>query len=280
MDLNWFFYEYFAKPVYVPGTQGYNLVNTAVYGAILLVLSFFVIFPFLNKREVKFNARFCIALIPYILIGTSLRAITSSGLLPGVRETLNPLEFGFWTFTPGVWFLTFFIAIFGLFFARWLERKKAFSFESAFLKIGLCFSFPLLLFQFLHFSNWLGFFAVIIAVIVVSLAIAFVLKKIKFFKKIASTQNLLAVSGQVIDGTATGFAIFFYGFKEQHPLSEAVINISPVLFLLLKIFLVLAIVYYTDTEIKNENLKGFIKTFLIIMGFATGIASILKIGLV
>ncbi|MFH1234949.1 MAG: DUF63 family protein, partial [Candidatus Diapherotrites archaeon] len=91
MDFNSLFYEYFEKPVYVQGTQGYNIVNTAVYGAILLCLAFFVIFPFLDRKGVKFNLKFCLGLIPYILVGTSLRAITSSGLLPGFTETLNPL---------------------------------------------------------------------------------------------------------------------------------------------------------------------------------------------
>ena len=40
MDLAEMINEYFVKPVYNPEVQGYNLVNTAVYGILLLVISF------------------------------------------------------------------------------------------------------------------------------------------------------------------------------------------------------------------------------------------------
>ena len=280
MVLEEFFNEYFVQPVVNPAYQGYNIVNTAVYGAILLALAFFVIFPLLDRRGIKFNYRFCLGLIPYILAGTALRAIEAAGILAGIEKTMNPLEAGFWTFTPGVWFLTFAIVIFGLFFSRWLHKRKKAEFNTAFSFIGLVFSIPLLLFLFANFSNWLGFFAVIVAIAAVSFGIYFPLKFIPFTKKLATPFNGLVVSGQVIDSIATGFAIFFYGFTEQHPLSEAVLGVHPALFLALKVALVLAILYYVEKDIKRENLRGFVRVFLMILGFATGLASVLKIGLV
>lgn len=273
-------FESFVRPVYDSTVQGYNLVNTAVYGAILLFLSFFVIFPLLDRKEIKFDYRFCIGLIPYILIGTSLRAINSAGLIEGIHKTLNPLELGYWTFTPGVWFLTFGIVIFGLFLSKFLDERKIIPFNTVFPVIGLCFSTPLLLLLFVNFTNWTGFFLVSVSIAAVVLGIAFLLKKIPFTKKLAGKFNLLVVSGQVIDSVATGFAVFFYGFSEQHPLSNAVLSIHPILFLVIKVAIVLALLYYIDSEIKGKNLGEFIKTFLMILGFATGLASVLKIGLV
>lgn len=280
MDWNALLQEYFIKPVYNPTYQGYNLVNTIVYGIILLVLAFFVIFPILHRKKIKFNYRFCLALIPYILIGTSLRAINHSALFTGIEKTLNPMQLGFWTFTPGVWFLVLGITILGLIIARVLEKKGVIAFHKAFASIGLIFSLPLLFFLFFNFSNWLGFIGVIIAILTVSAGIVFALKKCAQTKKLALPQNNLVITGQVMDSVATGFAINFYSFGEQHFLSEKILNIHPLFFLLVKVAMVLVILKYVDSEIKRENLQGFIKTFLFVLGFATGLASVLKIGLV
>jgi len=278
--LNGFIYEYFVRPVVDSSVQGYNAVNTAVYGTILIGLAFFVIFPLLDRKGIKFNYWFCASLIPYILIGTALRAINSAGLVPGITKTLNPLAPGFWTFTPGVWLLTFTITIIGLAISRKLEEKKIAPFSRAFPGIGLVFSGPLVLFLFVNFSNWAGFIAVIVTILAVSFGLYYSLKRIGATRKLATQFNMLVVSGQVIDGLATGFAITFYGFTEQHPLSSWLISMHPVLYITLKVALVLVIVNFVDKEIRKENLRGFIKMFLMILGFATGLASILKIGLV
>ena len=42
--------------------------------------------------------------------------------------------------------------------------------------------------------------------------------------------------------------------------------------------LILAILHYVDKEIQNENLRNFIKLFLIILGFATGLRDLMTLG--
>jgi len=283
MDFNAFIFEYFIRPVTDPAVQGYNPVNTAVYGAILLVLAFFVIYPILDRRGIKFNYKFCLGLIPYILLGTALRAVEEGGLIAGIEKTPNMLEAGYWVYTPGVWFLVFAIVIFGLFFSRWLHKRKKAEFNKAFPVIGAVFAVPLLLLLFANFSNWLGFIAVIAAVAAVSFGIYFLLKFVPFTKKLATRFNGLVVSGQVIDSVATIIALSVFGFTEQHPLSELIIKtpvIGQVLFLFVKVALVLTILYYVERDLKSKNLQGFVRVFLMVLGFATGIASVLKIGLV
>ncbi|MBN2127264.1 MAG: DUF63 family protein, partial [Candidatus Diapherotrites archaeon] len=103
MDLNSILQDYFFNPILNPSIQGYNPVNTLVYGAILLLISFYVLFPLLKKNNIPLNFKFFLALIPFICIGVTLRALNSFGLF---SKTINPFEFGFYTFTPGVWFLT------------------------------------------------------------------------------------------------------------------------------------------------------------------------------
>ena len=47
-----------------------------------------------------------------------------------------------------------------------------------------------------------------------------------------------------------------------------------------KLVTAITLLHFVEKEIRRENLRGFIKLFIIILGFATGLASVLKIGLV
>ncbi|MCX8190274.1 MAG: DUF63 family protein [Candidatus Diapherotrites archaeon] len=268
------FSEYFVRPALDPAYQGYNIVNTFVYGAILLGLSFFVIFPLLDKRGIKFDLRFALSLIPYILLGASLRAINEFKLLPFVNKTFNPLEFGFWTYTPGVWFFVFGVTIAGLIISRKLWKKNYYkSFTIFGVAVG---SLPVVLCLF-SFTNWLAFFLPLLFTAFTSIAIGFFtpLKK----NLLQNRMNLLVLGGQLLDGFATAIAIAYFNFREQHPVSEAILNLNPWLFVLIKALLALVLVYYIDCAIKRENLASFAKLFIIILGFSTGLASVFKLGL-
>ncbi|MDP2973570.1 MAG: DUF63 family protein, partial [Candidatus Diapherotrites archaeon] len=63
-----------------------------------------------------------------------------------------------------------------------------------------------------------------------------------------------------------------------HPASGFLLDLFPISFIIVKIALVLAIVYYIDKEIKSENLRGFIKIVIAILGFATGLRDLLTLG--
>ena len=265
--------EFFIKPIIDSSVQGYNIVNTAVYGAILLIVSFFVVFPILHKKGIRFDERFAFALFPYILLGVSLRAINSAGLLPFIRKTPNPLQLGFWTFTPGVWLLVSLLTILGLIFSRKLKGEK---YHAMFALLGLVFCFLPVLFCFINFTNWLAFIACLILIVFLALALKFILKR--FTKILENKMNLLAVSGQLTDGSATAIATTFFSFKEQHPLSAFILGKSPLLFVILKVAIVLALLYYVDRSFKSKNLANFAKLFLIILGFSTGLATVFKLG--
>ena len=265
--------EYFIKPIMDPSMQGYNVVNTPVYGTLLLVIAFFVVFPLLHRKGIRFDFRFALALFPYILLGVSLRAINSAGLLPFIYKTPNPLELGFWTFTPGVWLLVFALTILGLIISR---KIKGNAYHKLFASLGIIFCSLPVLFCFINFTNWLAFIACLALIGFLALALRFVLKQ--FTKILENKMNLLAVAGQLTDGSATAVAITFFSFSEQHPLSALILNINPALFIVLKVVVVLVLLYYVDKNFKNKNLANFSKLFLIILGFSTGLASVFKLG--
>lgn len=269
-----FFEEYFIRPAVDPAYQGYNIVNTFVYGAILITLAFFVVFPLLDKQGIKFDKRFALSLMPYILLGASLRAINEFRLLPFVGKTFNPMELGFWTYTPGVWFLVFGVTISGLLLSRKLCKEK---YHKPFTIIGIAAAaFPVGICLF-NFTNWFAFFLPLAFVAIVSAALRYLVSlKAKMLK---NEMNLLVLAGQLLDGFATAIAISFFSFREQHPLSEAILNMSPWLFVLIKAILALVLVYYIERSLKKENLANFAKLFIIILGFSTGLASVFKLGL-
>jgi len=268
-----FFHEFFIKPIIDPTVRGYNPVNTFAYGAILILTAFLLVFPLLDRRGIKFDLRFAYALFPYILLGVSLRAINSAGLLPFIYKTSNPLELGFWTFTPGVWLLVFALTILGLIISRKLKGK---AYHKLFASIGIAFCSLPVLFCFINFTNWLAFFACLALIAFLTFALKFTAKR--FTNMLEDKMNMLAIAGQLADGSATAIAITFFSFREQHPLSALILNINPALFIALKVAVVLALLYYVDKSFRNKNLANFAKLFLIILGFSTGLASVFKLG--
>ncbi|MEK6973330.1 MAG: DUF63 family protein [archaeon] len=280
MDLAEMINEYFVKPVYNPEVQGYNLVNTAVYGILLLVISFFVVYPQLDKRGIKFNYKFALALMPYILLGTALRAINAFELLGDlVKKTMNPFELGYWTYTPGVWFLVFAVVVIGLLLAKWLEKNKKIDFYKAIAGWGIL---AAIIPAFIVFSNFKSFdhFGInVIAILAITGFVVLIANNIAKIKILRDKMNIFALAGQAIDGFTAYYAISYLGFGEQHVLSSMILYNTPLIFIFVKIILILLILHYVEKEIMDENLKGFIKIFLIILGFATGGASLLKIGL-
>ena len=90
-------------------------------------------------------------------------------------------------------------------------------------------------------------------------------------------------------------AITFFNFTEQHVVSNIVINIHPILFVIIKLVLAILICYSLDDYLKDsikkyqnkpgknldiKNKIGFTKVVIAILGFATGLASLFKMGLI
>lgn len=273
----------FADP-FTQGT-GYNLPMTLAYGAILILLSFFVLFPILDRAKIKFDYAFLRALLPYILLGAGFRLIEVTGI---VQREFNPLSPGFYFQTPGIWFLTAAITLLALAITRHAWKEK---FADYFGGFGALLLLGLLAFLSPHFMHWDRLYLTVLILGIVSAVAYFGYNALlrQPFTKFAhaylapnlfkNKANVLAMIGQAMDGFATVVAVVFYGFSEQHVISDVLLTTNPLLFPIVKIVLVLVILTYIDTEIKNENLRGFARLFLIVLGWATGGASLWKLGL-
>ena len=272
-DLAAFFDTYFIQPIIQH--QGYNLVNTLVFAAILLVLAFFVIYPLLDRLKIKFDSRFMFSLIPYILLGITVRVLEDISL---VERSLNPFEFGFYTYTPGVWLFVAAITIAALLVSVFISRRSKFEFYLPFTSIGIVAALPTVILNLLLFQNWISFFVVAVLIFAIVAFVVLVFKKVLKHNLFDNNMNILALAGQVIDGSATFIATQFLNCGEQHPLSEAILNVNGLLFIVVKVLLVIVILYYVDREIKSENLRGFIKIVIAILGFSTGMRGFFTVG--
>ena len=272
MDFSQILYDFFAKRIAEHGL--YGPAEYLVYGAIMLFLAFFVIFPLLDRRGIKFNDRFFLALLPYILFGSALRVLKDMDFLP---SSWNPLELAYYFVTPGIYLLIAVLTILCLLISLAVSKKFGTGFCRTFAAIGLALAAPIVLFELLHFQAWLGVFAVIALLLAIVGVLIFIFKKLNWVI-LQDNLNRLAIASQVMDGSATFVATQFFFCGEQHPLSSFFLDLFPLSFIFVKIALVLVILHYVDTNIKNKNLAGFIKIVVATLGFATGLRDLLTLG--
>ena len=266
-------FEFFGKRIAEHGQ--YGPVEYFVYAIIMFGLSFFVIYPALTKRGVKFDYKFMISLLPYILLGAGIRVLEDLHLLP---RSFSPLEAGYWVITPGIYVSIAVVTIACFFIARMLSQNMQWNFNKTFAGLGIVLAAPVIIFEIMNFLAWGGVIMVLALVAVILGTVVLLFNKFTKYEIMKSNLNILVLASQLLDGNATFVSTQFFRCGEQHPLSEFFLNIFPFSFVLVKIALVLLILHYVDKEIENENLRGFVKIVVIILGFATGLRDILTLG--
>lgn len=271
--------EYFVQPILDSSVPGYNLVNTLTYGGILLVLTFYVIYPLLKKRGYVFDWAFLKTLLPYIIFGTSLRVLEDQKIL---ARSANPLDAGFYILTPGIWLLTFALVLIGMALGKKFGNKNPKTEQKITLLFGLLLALPIFLFNIFNGEEFLGALGIIVLTTLVCTTI-FVLAKKFSWRFLENPLAKTALLGQVLDTSATFIALEFFGCGEQHVLPRLLFgafgNIS---FFAVKIPLVLLILYwlhreYTSGKDADTHLLNFILVFVSILGLATGTRDLITV---
>jgi len=277
-----FWQQYFIEPMTSPGAMGYNLVNTFVF-ILLLVIACGIIY-FVLRKKVVFDSKFFIAMIPYIVFGISMRVIMhqiEAGLLviDGLVKTANPSQLGFWFFTPGIWLLTFALVVIGLLIGKvWKDLNVKHT-----MYFGIVIMLAPLIFNLIQFNNWPVFIGTLTLILIVSYGICYLINRFTKYKILSDKTNFFIVLGQGFDGIASAIAIAFFAFSEQHVFSNMLMEISPALFASVKLVIAVLICWslddYLKTSPEKKNIVGFIKIVIAILGFATGLASLFKLGI-
>lgn len=268
-----FVQQYFCDPILK--YSGYNLINTAVYAAILLIVSFVLVLPWLRKNRIMEHPWFLFSVIPFIVLGSSLRILEDLRIFP---RSCNPLEPAFYTISPGIYILIGILTIVAL----WLSLRAGKEHGKAlkiFAGIGTLLSVPVLVFLLPRFQVWDGFFGVFaFAAILTFIAWLATRSFVQTRIVLQNRLNQTVFFGQMLDASATFTAIEFYNCTEQHVLSAGIIDsFGPIAFVIVKFALMLAVLYYTDKEIEKAENRVFIKLLIAIIGFAPGLRDVLTL---
>jgi len=284
MDFGEFFNEHYIKPI-VMG-EGYNPINTVTY-AIIAVIAAFLIYKLFRKAGVEFNKEFMIRIIPYILLGSTVRVVTDSiatggmqryeGLFRPVYDIIiasHIYDYGFITTSPGIYFV---IGIFAIITMYYSYKSGKHDFGPS-LAMGL---FILHLIILLPLFTNIVFGALILALAGSITAVYLVVKR-----KSTIPLHWLVVLAQALDGSATFITIDVFNksiaamkYSEQHVLANSIFDMfggSMLPFLILKVLLAAVIVHILENE-KDQNEKNYIALLIIIFGLAPGIRDMLRL---
>lgn len=262
--------------------NGYNLINSLIYSVIGVIIYFFVVYPYLLFRKIKINNYFIFSVFFFVVIGAVIKMFSfSQGTLYFVKElSNNPLSLSFYLYYPNI-FILLLISYFVIFESSLLISKR---FKIDFYKLIFYVSLILMLFfLFILIYNSVNFLfslKLLLFSVIIFLVIFFIFKLLKqnmFLKKI----NSFVFFSQILDSFITFYFTYFFStqFIEKHVLSNILISISPFLFLIVKILLILFIIYLIDKYIKDLNLNAYFKLFIIIIGYSTALRNLFLISL-
>jgi uncharacterized membrane protein len=237
-------------------TGGYTIESTTAF-AVVLILFVYIIFKILKKLKVRIDKRLSIAILPFVLLGSSVRVLKDAGFLTGCLYQ-----------TPGIYFLVFGITFSLLLISLILQRKWQIPYFKIMFIIGLILLSPIL--GVLRFENLVGFgyvFLWLIPWIVGLWIIPWLL------------ENKIVIGLHLFDATTTFVSLSYFGYYEQHVLPSYLIDFfgTPFSFVVLK-FIVLALVLLgIDKFSEDKEFNTYIKLIIGILGASTGSRDLLRL---
>lgn len=284
-----FFEDYFINPI-VEHT-GYNTVNTLVY-AIIAIVAAYALFLWLRP---KFTKKFVLYLLPFILLGSTVRVLTdtidtgvaqqhASALFGLIGAAVNSgiYSYGFLTATPGIYIMTAIVTILAILLSDFLKKPKVLP------AIGIVLWVPHFILLLPMFVNWMYLAIISLIVICLFLLCFAVLSK----WKMNNPQTQLAALAHVLDGGASFVAIELFNrlspdctvlgkcYFGQHVVESFFGRAVPwgtAIYVAIKVIFVLLACRIIESEKMNEGEKNFIYALIIIFGLAPGIRNLLRL---
>lgn len=266
-----FIHKYFLEPICTG--QGYNVFNTLGYGLLLLAALYGILFLF-RRFSVSFVPSTYLALMPFILLGPTVRVMVDAGFYPKLFLvsclTINT--------SPGIYLLAGIPAIVCVLLAKNLQARGLDLNRSLFL-LGLAFFIAVHAFQYpsagVSFSYDLPAFFLIIFLTLISCALFFLAAK-RYSPFFSKKLPFLLVSAHFFDASTTFTGIQFYGYTEQHVLPALLIGMfGPFAMYALKLLVVPFVVKTVSSAQKDERALLYFAIF--ILGVGPGLRNLLRI---
>jgi uncharacterized membrane protein len=267
MAISDFINKYFLEPY--QADIGYNFINTLTYALLALGL-LYVIFKILQKYKIKIDLKLFISILPFIFIGSTVRALVDNEIL----------AYTYYTVSPGIYLIMtiIFLSVFTL--SYYLSKKLKYSYKSITSIVGLALYGILIIVTFsrIDLTNALGFFMIATLFLATSAATYLVLKKLKC-KWGTTKMATLAISAHLLDAASTFVIVDFFGGWEKHPLPRFFANLTGTAATQfpLKLLILLPAVYLINAELKDKNLKNFLLIAIASLGLAQGLRNLISL---
>ena len=214
-----FISQYFLDPIRDTSLPSYNWVNTITYGVLALVAGF-LIYKFLEKKNVKVDKWFFFAIIPFIVFGSVTHVLEDGRWLPRLVYL-----FGFETYpfvTPYIYFLTFLLVATSAALAVILSKKLNVEVKKLTGVIGWLIVLPFCIWLVVYLKH----FELLIAWLL-SLAVLFCVFRFIFAKRFkTSSLAVIPFIAQCSDAVATYLGIKFAGYSEQHVVGNILLGLG------------------------------------------------------
>jgi len=265
-----FIVKYYIDPIVYD--TGYNPVNTLTWG-ILLGISLFGLLKLLEKLDIDVGRRFVLATVPYVLVGSMLRAMEDAELFP------SPLSYLF--VTPLIYFVVFAgCAGVLLALARLRSAGKIDNIEPVFASIGafwalLCLA-ALLWNQEILFA-WIPFAAISIATLLA--AIIYATARGLRIHFLSDGLNTLIIWAHMFDASSTFIGVNCMGYVEKHVLSALLTNLCGTALVMypLKVAVIIPALFFIDSYLgEDDDLKNLAKLAILVLGLAPGTRNVLR----
>ncbi len=248
-----FFFKYFWGPVLADALnhpidgihEGYNIYNTLVYAAALIFFAY-VTYIALRKRKVKIDRDFFLALVPFGVLGALWRVSEDLMLIPMPWTVLF--------ITPIIYFLIYGIAAIPML----IFRNKKYTMYTGITLVGISSIF-------VFFRQWVHTIGWGIPLIAAVVSFPWLLYK-GYFGKL---ENVFILFAHMVDAFATYISYKFFGYGEKHVFTSLILKESPVSYLFIKYFLILAVVY--SLKDFDDEPRIYTVTILGVIGLATGL---------
>ncbi len=173
-----FLWKYFWGPVVADAedktigeiSAGYNVINTVTYG-VTLIVSFFGIFELIDYLEITIDKKFVYSLLPWIILGGSLRSLEDVGLFKGILIKLM--------ISPSIYFVLGLSAIILMIIGAYLSRLKMDKDREIFLRVLVLLPIPVI---YLFMKNYLRHSSVYLFIALLVVIVASILIGTKFFE--------------------------------------------------------------------------------------------------
>jgi uncharacterized membrane protein len=262
-----FLRKYFIEPIYT-GT-GYNVVNTLVYG-LLLGVGILLCYRIIQRFGIRINGAFLLGLLPFLALGSILRALEDAEVLPKSAFLI----------TPGIFITIFVVTVLALGVAVLLKRTGT----PPHLSLGLI-GVILLLYPVSLLLKSVSVFSPLLYVLpALGISTAAVIGVIRLLNiEYMNTLWVYAiVAAHMLDASATVVGVELYGYWEEHYFEGLIIDIlgSGLIIYPLKVIVLFAVVYIIQRSLEEDNAVKFWYLALFILGFSPGLRDLLKIMLV